>query len=180
MAADVPPERRMNTWPAIVRYDGVFDFDGMYRTIIEHLRRQNYWFYEDIYKHKPWSPIGTELIMRWHAERKLNEYYMYRLEFDWRFADFHHVEIIRDGKKLTLTKAYFWVTIRGSVLQDWQGLEDEGGKFTKRVGQFFRKQVIDREALYDYFYPLFDEVNTVQQMIQTFVNMEAARVEKYG
>jgi hypothetical protein len=183
MAAE-PPEPPIETWPAIVRYDGVFDFDGLYKMIIEHLRRHNYWFYETLYKHKPWSPMGTELVLKWYGERKLDEYYMYRVEFEWHFMDFHHVEVLRDGKKMTLTKAYFWVSIRGKLLLDWQGLENgahgESGKFTKLFGKFFRTNVIDREKIYDYFYPLFDEVNEIQALILNFVQMESTRMEKNG
>jgi hypothetical protein len=171
------------TWPAIVRYDGVFDWDGMYQTIIEYLRRNNYWFYEKLYKSKPWSPTGTELVLKWEATRKLDEYYQYQLNFEWHFMDFHHVDIIRDGKKRTLTKAYWWVTIRGKVNYDWQGLETKdarsgGGKMTAVLGKFFRKHIIDREALHDYIYPLFDEVMGVQKLIQDYVHMESSRTEK--
>ena len=104
MAGGTPADS-YETWPTIIRYDGVFDWDGMYKVIIEYLRRNNYWFYEKLYKSKPWSPIGTELVLKWEAKRKLDEYYMYELSFEWHFMDFHHVDVIREGKKLTLTKA---------------------------------------------------------------------------
>jgi hypothetical protein len=180
--ADAEPAEKIETWPAIVRYDGVFDFDGLYKTIIEHLRRHNYWFYEELYKHKPWSPVGTELTLKWRAERKLDEYYLYVITFEWHFMDFHHVEVIREGKKVTLTKAYFSVKILGAVHLDWQGFEKghETPKFVQLFSKFFRQQVIDREKIYDYFYPVFGEVNEIQQMIQKYIHMEASRVEKDG
>lgn len=175
------PAQEFETWPTVVRYDGVFDWDGLYKAIIEYLRRHNYWFYEKLYKSKPWSPVGTELVLKWEAERKLDEYYLYRLTFEWHFMDFHHVDVIRESQKVTLTKAYFWVTIRGVGVQDWQGFEkDRSSKMTKFVGKFFRKNVIDREFVYDYWYPLFDEVAAVQQLIQNFIHMEASRTEKNG
>jgi len=180
--ADARPADTTETWPATVRYDGVFDFDGLYKTIIEFLRRHNYWFYETLYKHKPWSPIGDELVLKWRAERKLDEYYHYTIEFEWHFMDFHHVEVIREGKKVMLTKAYFWVNIRGRADADWQGFEthadDEGHSFTKRLGEFMRKKVVDREYLYDYIYPIFDDVQELAKLIQNFCNMEATRYEK--
>ena len=172
------PADTYETWPAIVRYDGVFDWDGMYKIIIDYLRRNNYWFYETLYKSKPWSPIGTELILKWRGERKLDEYYKYELNFEWHFMDFHKVDVIRDGKKLTLTKAFFWVTIRGKIIQDWQGLENTGGKWLKGIGKFFRRQVVDREYAFDYIYPLYDEVMDVQKLIQDNVHMESSRTEK--
>lgn len=174
------PADSYTTWPATVRYDGVFDFDGLYKTIIEHLRRHNYWFYERLYKHKPWSPIGDELVLKWEAERKLDEYYHYSIEFEWHFMDFHHVEVIREGKKVTLTKAYFWVNIRGKADIDWQGFEKNSkDAFTKKLSSFFRKKIVDREWAYDYIYPLFDEVQELSNLIQGFCNMEATRNDKY-
>jgi hypothetical protein len=179
MADVISPAESYTTWPATVRYDGVFDFDGLYKTIIEHLRKRNYWFYETLYKHKPWSPLGDELVLKWRAERKLDEYYHYTIEFEWHFLDFHHVEVIREGKKVMLTKAYFWVNIRGKADADWQGFEKEAtGTFTTKLGKFFRKHVVDREYLYDYIYPLFDEVMELQELIQGFCNMEATRYNK--
>jgi hypothetical protein len=177
-AADV------ETWPAIVRYDGVFDWDGLYKGLVEYLRRNNYWFYEKLYKSKPWSPIGTELVLKWEADRKLNEYYLYRLKFEWHFMDFHHVDVIRDGKKVTLTKSYFYVDIRGVVIQDWQGLEKghgghEPSTITKFLGKFVRNHVIDREFVYDYIYPLYDEVMEVQKFIQEYIHFESTRTSKY-
>lgn len=179
--ADETPSEKYTTWPATVRYDGVFDFDGMYQAIVDHLRRHNYWFYETLYKRKPWSPMGTELILKWRAERKLDEYYHYTIEFEWHFMDFHHVEVIREGKKVTLTKAYFWVNIRGTAAADWQALETKSGNaFTKQLGKFFRNHVVDREYLYEYIYPLFDEVQDLADMIKTFCNMEVTRTGKHG
>jgi hypothetical protein len=177
--ADQEPSSKYETWPATVRYDGVFDFDGLYKAIIDYLRRHNYWFYEKLYKHKPWSPLGTELILRWEAERKLDEYNMYRIKFEWHFMDFHHVEVIREGKKVQLTKAYFWVNITGEEIQDWQAFETkEHHKFTQILGKFFRKQVIDREHVYDYIYPLYGEVMEIQNLIQNYIHTEASRIEK--
>lgn len=168
------------TWPAIVRFDGVFDWDGLYKAIVQYLRRQNYWFYERLYKSKPWSPIGTELVLRWTAERKLDEYYKYNLEFEWHLMDFHKVDVIRDGAKITLTKAYFWVEIRGVLVSDWQEFEGakDAGAVTKFFGKFFRKHVADREWLYDYLYPLYDEVMDVQKFIQDYVHFESSRLGK--
>jgi hypothetical protein len=172
------PANSDETWPVIVRYDGVFDWDGMYKTIIEYLRRNNYLFYETLYKSKPWSSTGTELVLKWEAKRKLDEYYQYELKFEWHFMDFHHVDIIQNGKKVTLTKAYWWVTIRGKVIQDWQGLESSGGKGLSMLGKFFRQHIIDREYVYDYIYPLFGEVMDLQKLIQDYVHMESSRTEK--
>ena len=170
------------TWPAIVRFDGVFDWDGLYKGLIQYLRRQNYWFYEKVYKSKPWSPIGTELVLKWEAERKLDEYYKYKLKFEWHLMDFHHVDVIRDGKKLTLTKAYFYVDIRGILVQDWQEFEGakNAGAITKFLGKFFRTHVGDREWLYEYLYPLYDEVMDVQKFIQDYVHFESTRTGKAG
>lgn len=174
------PASEEETWPAIVRYDGVFDWDGLYKDLIAHLKRQNYWFYEKLHKHKPWSPTGTELVLKWEATRKLDEYYQYKLKFEWHFMDFQHVDVIRDGKKLTLTKSYFYVDIRGILIQDWQGLESghDAGPVTKFLGKFFRKHVGDREWLYDYLYPLYDEVMGVQKFIQDYVHFESTRTGK--
>ena len=178
--ADAKAADMIETWPAVVRYDGVFDFDGLYKELIEHLRRHNYWFYETLYKHKPWSPLGTELTLKWTAERKLDEYYLNKITFEWHFMDFHHVEVIREGKKVELTKAYFWVVIRGEATADWQGFESKSEKkFTKFISKLFREKVIDREFVYDYYYPLMDEIMEIQQIIQQFVNMEASRMDKY-
>jgi hypothetical protein len=174
------PADTTETWPAIVRYDGVFDWDGLYKSIINYLRRQNYWFYEKVYKSKPWSPIGTELVLKWEAHRKLDEYYQYQLIFEWHFMDFHYVDVIREGKKVTLTKAYFWVDIRGSIVTDWQGMEssESAGTVTKFLGKFFRKHVDDREWLYNYLYPLYDEVMDVQKFIQDYIHFESTRTGK--
>ncbi len=176
--ADKEPAEKYETWPATVRYDGVFDFDGMYKEIIAYLRRHNYWFYETLYKHKPWSPIGTELVLKWRAERKLDEYYHYTINLEWHLMDLHTVEVIRQGKKVTLSKCYFWVNITGVAAADWQALEREGGWQTQVIGKFFRNKVADREYIYDYVYPLHGEVMELQQIIQHWTNMEASRVEK--
>ena len=36
--AEGKPADEFETWPAVVRYDGVFDWDGLYKTLIEYLR----------------------------------------------------------------------------------------------------------------------------------------------
>ena len=62
-----------------IGYTGVFDFEGLYNVMIEWLKARRYWFHETTYKFKPGSGWGKESEIRWTAEKKVSDFWMYKI-----------------------------------------------------------------------------------------------------
>ena len=68
----------------ILRYRGLFDFDGLYNMMAEYMKANRYWFHEYKYKHKVPSPLGAEQEIFWRGEKKVTDYIQYQI-----YLDFH-------------------------------------------------------------------------------------------
>ncbi len=122
-----------------LRYAGVVDFDALYLKVVAWFKKRGYDFYEVLYKDKP-----PELEIEWHATRKLDDFYRYRMEMYFHIFDIEEVEAIKDGKKKKMMKCRFWVYFDPVVEVDWQN-RWSGNPFTEKLYKFYFNFVIKRE-----------------------------------
>ena len=104
----------------ILRYKGIFDFDGLYKLMVQWLKARRYWFHEDVYKVKP-SLSGIEFEIFWHGERKVTEYCQYRINVVFHMWDVTDVEVIQEGVKKTLMKCRMEIVFDAVIELDYQG-----------------------------------------------------------
>jgi hypothetical protein len=133
----------------LLRYTGLFDFDGLYAAITDWGKNYGYMWHEKMYKHKVPSPDGAEQEMTWIIDKNVTEFIKFDLLIDTHIWEMTEVEVEVNGKKKTLTKARMEIKIAGNVSYDWQG-KFKGSKFKGKMlgwwrNVFFKKNF---EAIY--------------------------------
>lgn len=99
-----------------IRYEGEFDFQGLYDLISDFFRRRNYDFFETNMKQKDATPAGKEILLRFKPEKNINEYVKFTYDIQWKCADAAETA---DGT--TFARMHVYVTY--DVDLDWQGYE---------------------------------------------------------
>jgi hypothetical protein len=123
---------------SIIRYSGLYDFDGMYAAIIDWAKNYGFRWHEVDYKHKVPSPDGAEQEWKWAMTKEVNDFINYYYELKVHMWDMQEVEVEIDGKKKTLTKGRIYIWVDGKMTFDWQE-RFKGGRFKEWMGAFYRK-----------------------------------------
>lgn len=170
---------KLSTKKFIIRYKGLFDFDGLYNMMVQYLKARRYWIQEAKYKHKVPSPSGAEQEIRWTGNAKVNDYIMYDVIIDLHLWDMTEVEVIKEGVKKTLTNARIELIFQGFITIDyekrfdvspfWQGIKDWYNKYITKE---------DIESIYGdtLHYKMQHFVDNVKQ----FLDMQAKGYEYAG
>ncbi len=154
--------------PSIIfRWQGVFDFDGLYRYMQSWLSRREYEFHEAKYKHKP-EQLGKEVEVEWFAERKLTGYIMNRIDTKWHLWDVNEKEV--EGKKLT--EARFWIELKAKLILDYEQKWGKSG-FYSALRDFMHKHVIKKKIDLELTENLRLELNKFLEDIKTYLDAMA-------
>tara|TARA_Y100000034_G_scaffold133517_1_gene199185 strand:+ start:325 stop:873 length:549 start_codon:yes stop_codon:yes gene_type:complete len=163
----------------VIRYVGIFDFDGLYKAMVGWLKARRYWFHEDTYKHKPGGPFGRELEIKWKAEKNVTEFYMNTIGVFFHIWDLSDVEVIKDGKKKKLQKARMEIHIDSDLVLEYQDKWAKN-KFTSALFDFYRKYVIKREIDSLWWDTTYYRMMKFQAFIKGYLNMHAKGNEYAG
>jgi hypothetical protein len=131
-----------------LRYNGVFDFNGLYRMMYNWFFKQRYEFHEDLYKEKV-DTIGNELEIKWRAEKKITEFIKYIINVEFHLWNMLDVEVIRNGEKVKMTKARMQIILKASTVADYAKRFEESN-MTKRLYHILMTKVLDKEMLLVY------------------------------
>lgn len=149
-----------------LKYQGTFDFDGLYKLLAKWFIDRKYDFYEQLYKDKP-----PELEIEWVAERKLDEFYKYKIRMYFHLFDIKIVEAIKDGKKKKLMFTRMVIEFDPSVIVDYQDRWSESA-FTQKLLGIYLKHIIRRELQLKIADPLWYIVYRLQNVIKEYLDME--------
>ncbi len=151
----------------VLRWEGIFDFDGMYKYMQSWLANKEYEFHEAAYKHKP-AELGKEIELEWFAEKKINGYAMNRIDVEMHLWDVNEVEV--EGKKLT--RARMWIKLSATLILDY---EQKWGKnaFYSALRNFFHKHIIKKQIDFVWAESLRLELNKFLEDIKAYLESMA-------
>jgi len=159
--------------PIIIRYVGLFDYDGLYAAIMSWAKNYGYMWHEVVYKHKVPSPAGAEQEFLWIADKNVTEYIAYKIVFKVKGRNLSEIEVDVDGKKKTLTNGRMHIEISGIVTYDWQK-KFGGSKMAKWLGKTYQKLYSkDLEGIYidNLYYRLWN----LQALIKNYFDMQTKK-----
>lgn len=163
--------------PIIIRYNGVFDFEGLYRMMHAWLVNKRFTFHEDRYKDKVFTPFGNELEIDWTAEKKVTEYVKEYITVYFHLWDFSEAEIIKDGKRLKMTKSRMEIRLDCKLELDYTKKFAKAGTFGKRLGEFYQNKVIYWEWRFKYasalVYSLYDFHHKIKKYLELYSDTNA-------
>ena len=123
---------------ARIIYEGVFDWDGLYKFIVEWYKNRHYYFEEADHKYKVPTIFGIEEEIKWTGWRNITDYYRYWIYLYIHTFDTRKIEVMEKGKKKTMYKGRFILEFRGKVETDYQG------RFKDSIFAHHIKRFLDR------------------------------------
>ena len=121
-----------------LRYNGLFDFDGLYSAVIDWAKNYGYMWHEVDYKHKVPSPAGAEQELKWLVKKNVTEYIHYEILITVHIWDLTEMEVEIDNKVKPLSNARLYIVIDPTVTYDWQKI-GKGGKLTSKLTAWYTK-----------------------------------------
>ncbi|HIH11347.1 TPA: hypothetical protein HA241_04110 [Candidatus Woesearchaeota archaeon] len=164
--------------PITLRYNGIFDFDGMYAAVMDWAKNYGYKWMEKEWKHKVPSPKGAEQEIGWIIEKKVTDYVFHKIEFTIHTWEMQDVEVESNGKKKTLTTARLYIIINGTLEGDWQ--RRFTGKFGKMLGDWYYQFVAKKDFEGGQGDVLWYRMWDLHAILKTYFDMQSKRYAYKG
>ena len=155
-------------------YDGIFDLNGLHRTI-------DGWFYEkgyDRYEQKNYEqvlPTGKDIEIELLPWKKTTDYFKNIIRIRIKFANVKDVEVEKQGVKMKLQQGRIMMIFDGYLESDYEHKWDAKPVF------FFLRTIFDKYIFRGYFAKaekwLVNDLFDVHGRIQRFLNVY--RYEKH-
>ena len=145
----MPAEENALVATPFIRYSGVFDFDGLYKMMYNWFFKQRYEFHEDLYKDKVSTPLGTEVEIKWHAEKRFTEFVKFYINIEFHLWDVSEVDVIKNGRKIKMTRCRMQIKFAGKTIADYAERFEET-KFTKKLLDVFTTKIINKDLEFLY------------------------------
>ncbi|MFH1589054.1 MAG: hypothetical protein ABIB43_00615 [archaeon] len=105
---------------AYVKYKGPFDWDGLYKLMVNWMKNKHYVTQENQYKEKKLGPNGNEVKFKVTGKRKETSYTRIIMELFLHGWDMAEHEVVVDGEKKKMNSGRFSIEITSKVEFDWQ------------------------------------------------------------
>ncbi|MBU0456964.1 MAG: hypothetical protein ABH824_06655 [Nanoarchaeota archaeon] len=161
-----------------LRYNGLFDFDGLYSAVIDWAKNYGYMWQETSYKHKVPSPKGAEQELDWILTKKVTDYMSYELKLTVHAWDMMEVNVDVDGRKKSLSNARIYILINGKLTTDWQN-KFKGGKIAEIIGKWYGK-VMKRDIETAYFDTLYYRMWNLHAIMKKYFDMQSKKYAYKG
>lgn len=150
-----------------VKYDGIFNFNELYKFCHKWLRDSGYVIFEEKSYEETKKP-GKEKKSRidWKCTKKITDYFRYELEVDFH-PDVEKIEAKRGRKKLNTDKGKVDIGVKGKLIYDYEGVW-EGNvllKFLRGVYDYF----VIRKRVGKYKNKLKKECKEFERQIKSFL-----------
>ena len=161
-----------------VKYNGLFDFDGMYAAIIDWSKNYGFMWHEGDYKHKVPSPKGAEQEFKWVLEKKVTDYISYEILITVHMWELLEVDVDVNGKKKSLSNGRLYIWIEPTMFWDWQKRFAKSGKFGNFLGRWYDK--IMQRDIDAYMDPLYYRVWNLQALMKKYFDMQSKKYAYKG
>ncbi|MCK4521843.1 MAG: hypothetical protein KAU20_04670 [Nanoarchaeota archaeon] len=152
---------------------GIFDMDGLYKVMQRWFYDNKYYFEETLYKHKPGTAAGKEEEIGWTGWRKVNDYVKFHIKVFFHIYDIKNIEVIKEGKKVKLTKCRVWIEFNGDVELDYTKRFGQS-KFGKFLFDVYNKFVLQEEkVLSNWWDELYYRVYKLHTITKEYLDMES-------
>lgn len=160
--------------PMLIRHKGVFDFEGLYRMMHAWIINKRFLFHEGRYKDKVYTPFGNELEIEWEAEKKVTEYIREWIVVKFHLWDFSEVEVIKEGKKVKMTKSRMEIKFDCELEMDYTKKFQGAGKLAQQLGSFYQNKVMYWEWRIKYADALTYSLYDLHQKAKKYLEYESA------
>jgi hypothetical protein len=153
-----------------VKYEGVMDFKEFYKFCYKWLSEESeLMVIENKYAEKL-SGDSKNIKVEWLGTRKITDYFKFQIEVKFEVLNLINVEIPQDGKKVKMNKGSVEVSIKGTLVRDYEG------KFEKNSMQKFMRGIYEKWVIYsrikEYEDKLVNDCNEFLSQAKAFLDLE--------
>ena len=109
-----------------VKHKGIFDFKELYRFCYTWLVDKEYKVIEKEYTEKIGAE-GKEVVIEWHADRKISDYFRYFFKIKWRILRMKDADVEINGTKVTLNKGEPEIKMESILEKDYEHRWEHSG-----------------------------------------------------
>ena len=157
-----------------IKYKGVFDYNALTTFIIKWMKDRHFEVNEKKHKHKYSCPHGFEIERVFEGWRKIDDYYMYEINFHWLLLDAFEVDAVKDGKNVKLWNARMILTCSFKVVCDYENKWDQSPFVEKLHKKVYCEYVIKKEIIVKHTDPLYYKLLSLQKKVKDMLQMETA------
>ncbi|MEK6833066.1 MAG: hypothetical protein AABY32_03375 [Nanoarchaeota archaeon] len=156
-----------------VKYEGVWDFKDFYKFCYQWLTEETALdVIENKYKEKIVGD-SKNITIEWTGLRKVTDYFKFQIEVKFEVMSLVNVEITRDGKKIKMNKGVVEMTVKGTLIRDYEG------KFEKTPAKKFLRGIYEKWVIYsrirEYEAKLIEDCNEFLAQAKAFLDLEGKR-----
>lgn len=155
-----------------IRYKGVYDLDGIYKTIRGWFDNRRYDYMEKTHKDKATNPWGNEVEWEMNTELKVDGFIKYEIYVRTKFFDVKEYDAEIHGHKHRLTNGKFWIEITGNVVFDYNKHFET--PFTAKLLDLLVNHIFKRYYAVNHIEKLYKSLFDLQTEIKKFMKMETA------
>ncbi|MBI2550259.1 hypothetical protein HYV83_03705 [Candidatus Woesearchaeota archaeon] len=165
-------QSRIGWYPHRIKYRGVFDLDGLYKTMALWFKEKRFELHERLFKSKP-----PELEVRWEAERKRTNYARELVFVHMHMWGDYDVEVIKNGQKKRMVNVRMIITITGDIEAPYSDIFGRprwnASNIERRLHALMFKWVMYRELTGLYWDQLYYELYSLNNRIKEFLKFGA-------
>ena len=156
-------------FPHRIKYRGMFDLEGLYRTMAKWFKDGRYELHENLYKSKP-----PETEVRWMAERRRTNWVLERVTVHVHMWGDYDVEVIVNGQKKKMAKVRMIITINCGIFTAYDDIFGKprwtASNLERRLQKIMYGWVMKREVggLYEdrLYYELYDLYSIIKEYLK--------------
>ncbi len=156
-----------------IKYDGLMDFKEFYKFCYQWLTDESSL---DVVEKKYAEKItgdAKNIKVEWEGLRKVTDYFQFKVDVGFEVINLTSVEIVQDGKKLKMNKGSVEVSIKGTLVKDYDG------KFEHTSSQKFMRGIYEKWVIYsrvkEYEGKLVGDCNEFLSQAKAFLDLEGKR-----
>lgn len=153
-----------------ISYDGILDFKDFYKFCYRWLSEETSMdMIENKYAEKI-SGDAKNIKVEWSGGRKVTDYFKFQVDVKFEVLNLTNVEITKDGRKIKMNKGSVEVSIKGTLIRDYEG------KFEKTPTNKFLRGIYEKWVIYsrikEYEGKLIGDCNEFLAQAKAFLDLE--------
>jgi hypothetical protein len=154
----------------IVRYEGVFDHEGLYKLMFKWFKDRDYDFIEKAYK-RGTADFGRKEEFEWIGKLKYNDYIQFQIDVQVIFFSMQKAEVMKNGKKVKMNKGRIEMKFKGQMNTDYQK-KFVGTKFLRKLNEFYER-IVYYNKIGDIADVLYYQIFRLQTEVREHLNMSS-------
>lgn len=152
---------------------GIIDLDGLYKNMQRWFYDNQYYFEEPTSRIRPGTAAGIEYEFKWTAWRRVNAFVKYNIKVFFHVYDAKEIEVIKEGKKVKLTKCRIKIEINGDMEMDYTNMFGKS-RFGKILFNAYTTFILKEDKVLAMWWDeLYYRVYKLQTIAKEYLDMEA-------